>query len=70
MNYYHFKLLFNYDSFFSRYYCNCGNGYGKHGKLDESECDNTCSGDTHEVCGGQSKNSVYETGVVTTSILL
>ena len=27
-----------------------------------------CSGDSTEICGGQSKNSVYETGVKVISI--
>lgn len=45
------------------YYCNCGQQFGKFGKLDSNECHSACSGDSTEICGGQSKNSVYETGV-------
>ena len=44
-------------------WCFCGNSYGKHGILKESECNRLCSGDTSEVCGGGWKNSIYATGV-------
>ena len=40
--------------------CRCGNSYGRHGKVDETECDTTCNGNGFQICGGGHRNSVYK----------
>ncbi|EGG19701.1 WSC domain-containing protein [Cavenderia fasciculata] len=45
--------------------CYCGNKYGYYGKADNaSECHVPCKGNTSEVCGGDSRLSIYESGFV------
>lgn len=39
--------------------CYCGDGFGKHGEADESECNMACTGASKQKCGGPSRNSVY-----------
>ncbi len=41
--------------------CFCGNSYGRYGKLSESSCNMTCSGDSGLVCGGTWANTLYKT---------
>ena len=42
--------------------CWCGNSYGKHGRLEDSECSTPCVGDASLVnqCGGALANSVFK----------
>lgn len=40
--------------------CFCGDFYGKHGKISDSQCDFPCKDDDGEKCGGVQTNSVYE----------
>ena len=40
--------------------CFCGNSYGRYGP---DKCNVRCPNDFQDVCGGELKNSVYETGV-------
>jgi regulator of protease activity HflC (stomatin/prohibitin superfamily) len=40
--------------------CYCGDGYGKYGRIPETECNMACGGDPKEKCGGTWANSVYE----------
>jgi hypothetical protein len=42
--------------------CLCGNSYGRYGAA--NNCDYPCTGDSGQICGGYSANSVYPTGVV------
>lgn len=42
--------------------CLCGNSYGKYGTADN--CNMKCTGDSGQICGGYSANSVYATGEV------
>ena len=42
--------------------CFCGNSYGKYGEVPQTECNLACQSDDSETCGGQWRNSVYETG--------
>lgn len=51
-NYAYFFLQFSHE-------CDCGNTYGKHGIIDACQCDKPCAGDSKEICGGSSKNSIY-----------
>lgn len=39
--------------------CLCGNSYGKYGPADN--CNYPCTGDSSQMCGGYSANSVYST---------
>lgn len=41
--------------------CLCGNSYGRYGPA--SNCNYACTGDRGQVCGGNSANSVYSTGI-------
>ena len=45
--------------------CLCGNSYGKYGAA--NNCDFRCTGNAAQVCGGNSANSVYTTGIAITS---
>jgi len=47
--------------------CRCGDTYGNHGKADEADCDNKCTGDDSETCGDHSRNSIYSTAATTWS---
>ena len=47
----------NSINFFSRE-CRCGDSYGKFGLA--SNCDMSCSGDSAQICGGSSANSIYK----------
>ena len=55
---------YDYAGLQARAYCSCGNTYGSHGLASESECDETCTGDTSQICGGGWRNSVYKTGKI------
>ncbi len=47
--------------------CYCGNSnhnYSKHGKVDDSECNTPCSGNSSEVCGGAWRSNVFDLGEV------
>ncbi|PAA62140.1 hypothetical protein BOX15_Mlig025595g1 [Macrostomum lignano] len=39
--------------------CFCGNSYGSHGAVAESNCGSTCSGNAAQKCGGSWRNSVF-----------
>ena len=39
-------------------FCYCGNSFGKYGKSDL--CQMKCSGDSNQLCGGYTLNSIYE----------
>ncbi|CAH1786133.1 unnamed protein product, partial [Owenia fusiformis] len=39
--------------------CWCGNSYGKHGKVDDSECTIKCTGEPWRICGDHWKNNIY-----------
>jgi hypothetical protein len=39
--------------------CFCGDEYGQYGKLDESDCNSPCRGDSSTMCGGHVINSIY-----------
>src|SRR5450631_362444 len=41
-------------------HCFCGNAYGKYGKIAESNCNMSCSGDSSHHCGGTWANSIFE----------
>lgn len=47
--------------------CRCDNDFGIHGKVDDSECDAACAGESsppaenQQKCGGDWRNSVYST---------
>ncbi|PAA93518.1 hypothetical protein BOX15_Mlig027391g1 [Macrostomum lignano] len=40
-------------------FCFCGWSYGWQGSAPESDCFQTCTGDSSTICGGQNRNSVY-----------
>ncbi|XP_066278183.1 leucine-rich repeat transmembrane neuronal protein 4-like [Branchiostoma lanceolatum] len=42
--------------------CLCGHRFGKHAKLDESECGGGCSGGLPSGCGGNLRSAVWATG--------
>ena len=39
--------------------CFCGNNYGKHGSLSDSECNGECALNATQNCGGIYANAVY-----------
>ncbi|XP_014672813.1 PREDICTED: WSC domain-containing protein 2-like [Priapulus caudatus] len=39
--------------------CRCGMAYGKHGQLNETDCNQACPGDGSVMCGAFGVNSVY-----------
>jgi hypothetical protein len=41
--------------------CFCGNSYGKHGKVDETQCHMQCRGNQTQICGGPWRLSIYRT---------
>lgn len=43
--------------------CLCGNTFARYELKSEYECDYRCPGDSHVVCGGVWRNSIYSTGV-------
>jgi len=43
--------------------CFCGHSYGKHGQVEDRECDMPCSGADHLKCGGPWANRIYSTGL-------
>ncbi|CAH1776733.1 unnamed protein product, partial [Owenia fusiformis] len=54
---------FQYSGNQYAYTCFCGNSYGKHGMVDESECGMTCEAEGNtQTCGGANRNNVYDTG--------
>ena len=59
------NLCQRYRYFALQFYgnCFCGNTYGTHGKVSESECDHLCSSDNTQYCGAAYKNSVYANSV-------
>ena len=47
-----------------RFECFCGNERPHHtSSADEGDCRETCSGDSSQICGGNWRLSVYETGI-------
>ena len=42
-------------------YCHCGTSYGKYGAVPESDCNEPCSGDEYQTCGGYLANAVFHT---------
>jgi len=47
--------------------CFCGHSYGSHGT--SSACNNACTGNAGETCGGSWVNSIYSTGIPPTSYM-
>ena len=46
-----------------RYECFCGDFYyDKYGKVSDHECNETCPGNSSQICGGPWKLSVYDAG--------
>jgi len=45
--------------------CRCGNGnrFAMYGSRSDSQCNQACDGDASQTCGGNSRNSVYSTGM-------
>ncbi len=43
--------------------CRCGNNYGLLGKASESDCNEPCSGNPHQICGDANRNSIYYAGM-------
>jgi len=41
------------------HYCFCGNGPRLGHRMNESDCSQTCDGDSSKMCGGQWRNSIY-----------
>lgn len=39
--------------------CFCGQAFGKHDRISESECSMRCSGNDLETCGGERRNNIY-----------
>ena len=50
--------FFNFWNFQS-HQCFCGNSYGSYGLA--TNCNMNCAGNTNEICGGYSTNSIYST---------
>ena len=48
--------------------CYCGNSYGKHGALPESDCGYKCPGDESISCGGILANSIYNSSSGVTNL--
>uniref|UniRef100_A0A1I8J2J5 WSC domain-containing protein n=1 Tax=Macrostomum lignano TaxID=282301 RepID=A0A1I8J2J5_9PLAT len=40
-------------------WCHCGNSFGRHGKVQDSECSMKCPGDNKWTCGNHFRNEVY-----------
>eukprot|EP01050_Picozoa_sp_SAG11_P021163 SAG11_NODE_3710_length_2267_cov_1.219096_1_plen_717_part_10 len=40
--------------------CFCGNTYGRYGAAVQTDCNSACASDSSQVCGGASRNSIYE----------
>ena len=70
MNFYYFNFEFanNFDNNFAINFhfksnqCFCGNSYGSYGAAAETDCWQTCNGNSAEICGGPWRNSVYKIG--------
>ena len=46
--------------------CLCGGeltAYSRYGKAPETECNKQCKGDKNQICGGKSRNAVYDLGM-------
>ncbi|PAA64531.1 hypothetical protein BOX15_Mlig005509g2, partial [Macrostomum lignano] len=43
--------------------CTCGNAYGRHGQVVDSDCNKPCRGDSSITCGGHMKNEIFITGI-------
>uniref|UniRef100_A0A1I8GBL5 Apple domain-containing protein n=1 Tax=Macrostomum lignano TaxID=282301 RepID=A0A1I8GBL5_9PLAT len=41
-------------------YCCCSSAYGSHGIAPAGDCSSACSGNSSQICGGVSRNSIYE----------
>lgn len=39
--------------------CYCGNDYGRHLIIDETDCNMNCAGDSSQTCGGFITNSIW-----------
>ena len=42
--------------------CCCDNDYGKHGRAASTDCQEQCTGNAAQTCGGNSRNMVYLLG--------
>lgn len=60
-NYWCGERNFQYAGVQNGVQCFCGNQYGRRGvgKVDDNQCNKTCSGDNRSLCGGASRNSIY-----------
>eukprot|EP00040_Diaphanoeca_grandis_P011335 m.58000 g.58000 ORF g.58000 m.58000 type:complete len:678 (-) comp22484_c0_seq1:71-2104(-) len=52
-----FKYFANQD----QHACFCGDTYGSQGTTPQSLCNQTCTGDRHQICGGLNRNSIWKT---------
>ena len=53
------KSNFNWYLFYFRGDCFCGNTYNKY--VTDSSCNVPCTGNSAQICGGISQNSIYKT---------
>ncbi len=60
--------MIHLPSLCSRYQCFCGNAFGKHGQLDEKNCQCPCEGDKNQNCGCGWSNRVFAVGSFEVSI--
>uniref|UniRef100_A0A1I8IR21 WSC domain-containing protein n=1 Tax=Macrostomum lignano TaxID=282301 RepID=A0A1I8IR21_9PLAT len=51
---------FRYFGTQSRIFCCCGSTYGSKGVAAAADCNYPCTGNTSQECGGDSRNSIYE----------
>lgn len=49
-----------------KHLCFCGNSYGRHGKVDSSECNMKCPGDSDYTCGGVWRSDIYKSFATST----
>jgi len=49
--------------------CFCGDSYGKFGPVNNItyRCNTICEGNSNEICGGGSANSIYKTSLLCSS---
>uniref|UniRef100_A0A1I8J167 WSC domain-containing protein n=1 Tax=Macrostomum lignano TaxID=282301 RepID=A0A1I8J167_9PLAT len=51
---------FRYFGVQSAGFCCCGSAYGSHGIAQAGDCSRACTGNSVQICGGGSRNSIYE----------
>lgn len=62
------SMRFPYAGLQSSTSCYCGLHYGKYGQVAHEDCNTPCEADSSEMCGGVSKNSLYNTGKMYSNI--